>query len=174
MNFTELPIEGAYLLDLAPKHDARGSFARAFCVKEFSALNLETSFVQANLSYNNSPGIIRGMHFQKSAHAEVKLIRCVAGAIYDVIVDLRPESKTYLHWFGTELSDLNGKAMYVPRGCAHGYQSLTESSTAHYLVSSFYEPKAEGGCRYNDPKVGIKWPLSKPIVSEKDLSWPFL
>jgi len=174
MKFTKAPLDGAYLIALEPHQDARGYFARAFCRDEFAAHGLEIDFVQANLSFNAQAGLVRGMHFQKGEDAEVKLVRCVQGAIYDVIVDLRPTSATYLQWFGAELSAENGLTMYVPRGFAHGYQSLTDGATAHYMVSTAYAPGAEGGLRHDDPVLGISWPQRITDVSEKDAAWPLL
>ena len=129
-------------------------FARAFCAQEFAAHGLETSFVQSNISTNARAGTVRGMHFQREPHAEVKLVRCIKGAIYDVIVDMREGSQTYLRWFGAELSDDNGLMMYVPKGFAHGYQALSDGATAFYMVSAFYAPQSEGGLRFDDPKLG--------------------
>lgn len=174
MQFDPTPLDGAFLIGLDRRSDDRGSFARAFCAEEFGAQGLETRFVQANLSTNARAGILRGMHFQTPPHAEVKLVRCVHGAIYDAIVDMRPESPSYLQTFGAELSQDNGLMMYVPRGFAHGYQSLTDGATAHYMVSAFYAPGAEGGLRHDDPALGIAWPLPVTDLSEKDRTWPLI
>ena len=174
MQFTESPLRGAYLVGLERREDDRGSFARAFCAREFAEHGLETAYVQANLSTNKKAGIVRGMHFQRAPHAEVKLVRCVAGAIYDAIVDLRQESPTYLQWFGAELSQDNGLMMYVPRGFAHGYQSLTDGAAVHYMVSAFYSPASEGGVRHDDPSIGIRWPRAVADISPKDGSWPLV
>jgi dTDP-4-dehydrorhamnose 3,5-epimerase len=172
--FNEIPLQGALLIGLERRQDERGHFARAFCAKEFADHGLETVFIQANLSMNAKVGIVRGMHFQRPPHEEVKLVRCIVGAIYDVIVDLREESPTYLQWFGAELSQENGLMMYVPRGFAHGYQSLTDGATAHYMVSAPYSPSSEGGLRHDDPAIGIKWPGPVLDMSPKDRSWPLL
>jgi dTDP-4-dehydrorhamnose 3,5-epimerase len=172
--FNKTPLEGAYLIELEPRRDDRGHFARAFCAKEFADHGLETSIVQANLSMNAKAGTVRGMHFQRPPHAEVKLVRCVVGELYDVIVDLRENSPTYLEWFGATLSQENGAMMYVPRGFAHGYQSLTDGATAHYMVSASYVASAEGGVRHDDPAIGIKWPGPVVDISPKDGSWPLL
>lgn len=174
MIFNETPLAGAFTIGLEKREDARGHFARAFCAEEFAAHGLETTYVQANLSGNNKAGLVRGMHFQRGNDAEVKLVRCVGGAIYDVIVDNRPDSKTYLQWFGAELSGANGLMMYVPRGFAHGYQALTDTATAFYMVSTPYTPGAEGGLHSDDPAIGIKWPLTVTDRSEKDGQWPLL
>jgi dTDP-4-dehydrorhamnose 3,5-epimerase len=174
MRFEPIPLAGAFLVHLAPHADARGSFARAFCAQEFAAQGLESAFVQANLSTNTYTGTVRGLHFQRAPHAEVKLVRCVKGAIYDVVIDLREESSTYLHWFGAELSEENGVAMYVPKGFAHGYQVLCDGASVFYMVSAAYAPQAEGGLRYDDPELAIAWPRAVTDVSEKDSQWPLL
>ncbi len=169
-----LPLAGAYLIQPNPHRDARGSFERSFCAREFAEAGLESAFVQANISTNHAAGTVRGMHFQRAPHAEVKLVRCIRGAIFDVIVDVREESDTYLHWFGAELSEDNGYTMYVPKGFAHGYQAMTDGATAHYMVSAFYAPEAEGGLRFDDPKLSIEWPRAVSDISDKDKNWPLL
>jgi len=174
MLFHPTPLADAYTVAWQPSEDDRGLFARAFCAEEFAREGLCTSFVQANISVNRCAGTVRGMHFQKPPHTEVKLVRCVKGGIYDVIVDVRTYSPTYLRWFGAELTDANGLMMYVPEGFAHGYQALTADATAYYLVSAAYAAHAEGGVRHNDPRVAIKWPLPITSVSQKDGSWPLL
>ncbi len=131
-------------------------------------------FVQANVSTNIRAGTVRGMHFQREPHAEVKLVRCTKGAIYDVIVDMREGSATHLRWFGAELSEQNGLAMYVPKGFAHGYQALSDGATAFYMVSAFYAPQSEGGVRYDDPRLAIGWPRPISELSDKDARWPLL
>lgn len=160
VRFAPIPLAGSYLVRLDPHVDRRGMFARAFCANEFAAQGLETNYVQSNISHNVKAGILRGLHYQRGPHAEVKLVRCIKGAIYDVIVDMRETSDTYLGWFGAELSDKNGLMMYVPKGFAHGYQALSDDATAFYMVSAFYAPEAEGGLRYNDPRLAIVWPRS--------------
>jgi dTDP-4-dehydrorhamnose 3,5-epimerase len=172
--FQSLPLHGAHLIALEPRRDARGMFARAFCAQEFDDHGLQSHFVQGNLSTNVRRGTVRGMHYQRSPDAEVKVVRCVRGALFDVIVDLREDSPTYRRWYGAELSEENGLMMYVPQGFAHGLQALTDGATAFYLVSAPYAPAAEGGCRYNDPSIGIHWPLAAVEVSEKDAAWPML
>jgi len=174
MIFQATPLSGAFTIALDPREDNRGYFARSFCAREFGSHGLETMFVQSNLSRNLRAGLVRGMHFQTGLDAEVKLVRCISGEIYDVIVDNRPSSPTYLHWFGSILSEDNGLAMYVPRGFAHGYQSLTDGSMAQYMVSAFYSPKSEGGLRYDDPALSITWPIVVTDLSEKDASWPLI
>jgi dTDP-4-dehydrorhamnose 3,5-epimerase len=174
MIFHPTPLKDAYTIAWEPRADDRGLFARAFCAEEFACNGLVSSYVQANLSENRVAGTVRGMHFQKPPHAEVKLVRCVRGAIYDVIVDIRPGSPTYLQSFGTTLSADNGLMMYVPTGFAHGYQSLADNSTAFYLVSVPYSPGSESGIRHNDPCVRVSWPLTITSISPKDSAWPFL
>jgi len=174
MRFEPAPLSGAFLVRLEPRADARGMFARAFCAQEFGAQGLETAFVQANISTNTHAGTVRGMHFQREPHAEVKLVRCIKGAVYDVIVDMREGSPTYRRWFGAELSEDNGLAMYVPKGFAHGYQALSDGAAVFYLVSAFYAPQAEGGLRHDDPALSIAWPRAATEVSPKDAAWPLI
>ena len=173
MIFTPLELEGAFLVDLEPRADERGFFARAWCRDEFEAQGLDPALVQCNLSFNHLSGTLRGMHFQRAPHAEAKLIRCTRGAILDVIVDLRPDSTTHAQWLGVKLTDENRTALYVPEGFAHGYQTLVDSTETLYQVSAAYAPDAEGGVRWDDPAFAIEWPDADPrIVSEKDRAWP--
>lgn len=174
MRFEPTPLAGAYLIHLEPRADARGLFARAFCAQEFAAQGLETLFVQANISTNSHAGTVRGMHFQREPSAEVKLVRCIKGAVYDVIVDMREGSPSYRRWFGAELSEDNGVAMYVPKGFAHGYQALSDGAAVFYLVSAFYAPQAEGGLRHDDPTLAIAWPRAATDISPKDAAWPLI
>jgi dTDP-4-dehydrorhamnose 3,5-epimerase len=174
VKFTPTPLVGAYLIGLDPRVDQRGMFARAFCAQEFAAQGLETTFVQANVSTNKKSGTVRGMHFQRAAHAEVKLVRCTRGTIFDVIVDMREGSQTRLRWFGAELSEDNGLMIYVPKGFAHGYQTLTDDAAVFYMVSSLYVPEFEGGLRHDDPKLSIEWPRAVADLSDKDAAWPLL
>ena len=174
MKFEPLRLAGAHLVVPEPRVDERGTFARLFCEREFATAGLHSHYVQSNLSTNVRAGTLRGMHFQRSPHEEVKVVRCARGAVYDVIVDLRPHSPTYLQWYGAELSESNGIMMYVPTGFAHGYLTLTAGATVQYMVSAFYEPLSEGGCRYNDPALGIRWPGAITSISPKDSSWPLL
>jgi dTDP-4-dehydrorhamnose 3,5-epimerase len=174
MKFAPTPLAGAYLIHLEPRTDERGMFARAFCAREFALQGLETSFVQSNISSNARAGTVRGMHFQRDGDAEVKLVRCVKGAIFDVIVDMRNDSQTQFRWYGTELSDGNGLMMYVPKGFAHGYQALTDGATAFYMVSAAYAPASESGLRFDDPKLAIRWPRAVSDISDKDAAWPLL
>jgi dTDP-4-dehydrorhamnose 3,5-epimerase len=168
MKFTETPLAGAYVLELEPRQDERGFFARAFCQNELAAHGLPADIRQANLSYNVSKGTLRGMHYQKPPHAEDKMVRCIEGAIYDVIIDLRPGSPTLHRWYGVELSAANRKMLYVPKGFAHGYQALTDGAEVLYLVTEFYMPAVEAAIRWDDPRFGIRWPLPDPILSPKD------
>ena len=174
MRFTQTPLANGYLIELDRHPDQRGMFARAFCAREFATLGLETVFVQANISSNVSAGTLRGLHFQREPHAEVKLVRCINGSIYDVIVDLREGSATQYRWFGAELSQDNGLAMYVPKGFAHGYQTLTDGAAVFYFVSTFYAPEAESGLRFDDPRLAIRWPRAVTELSAKDATWPLV
>ncbi len=172
MIFTELPLAGAFVIDLEPRRDERGFFARAFCAREFEQHGLKTGIVQANLSQNAHKGTVRGMHYQRAPHAEVKMVRCVSGTIFDAIIDLRPDSLTYLRWTGIELSHENRRMLYVPEGFAHGYQALTDDSEVLYLVTEFYSPQDEAAIRWNDPRFGIAWPIADAILSPKDTVHP--
>lgn len=152
--------------------DERGSFARTFCVREFSEAGLETSFVQHSSSCTRAKGTVRGMHFQRAPHEEVKLVRCVRGSVLDVIVDLRPQSPTYRKWAGFELSEQNRTQLYIPKGFAHGFQTLTDDVEILYLISAFHAPDAAAGYRYDDPAFDISWPLPITVMAAKDLAWP--
>jgi dTDP-4-dehydrorhamnose 3,5-epimerase len=174
VRFEPTALAGAYLIHLEPRVDERGLFARAFCAQEFAGQGLETSYVQSNISSNARAGTVRGLHFQRAPDAEVKLVRCVKGAIYDVVVDMRAGSPTYLRSFGAELSDANGLMMYVPKDFAHGYQALSDGASVFYMVTAFYAPQAEGGLRFDDPRLAIKWPRPVTDVSDKDARWPLL
>jgi dTDP-4-dehydrorhamnose 3,5-epimerase len=171
--FEQTRLEGAYLIDLERREDERGFFARTWCADEFADHGLVNRLVQANVSWNARQGTLRGMHFQHPPHAETKLVRCTRGAIFDVIVDLRPDSETYKEWLGVELTDENRRALFVPEGFAHGYQSLVPDSEITYQVSAAYAPQAEGGVRWDDPAFGIEWPdAGNALLSGKDRSWP--
>jgi dTDP-4-dehydrorhamnose 3,5-epimerase len=167
---TTLP--GAYLIDSERREDERGYFTRVMCGNEFKAHGLVSEFVQTNHSYNRRKGTLRGMHFQNAPHAEVKLVRCVQGALHDVIIDLSPDSPTYLKWEGFDLTAENGRILYVPEGFGHGFLTLTDDTHVTYQVSYPYTPGAEGGLRYDDPAIGIRWPHPIAIMSEKDAAWP--
>jgi dTDP-4-dehydrorhamnose 3,5-epimerase len=172
MIFTETPLKGAFVVDIEERKDNRGAFARTFCAKEFEAHGLKPFVAQCNLSYNFKAGTLRGMHYQIPPAAETKLVRCTKGKIYDVIVDLRPDSPTYLKHFGVELSEENHRALYIPEMFAHGYQAMTERTEVDYQVGEFYTPGYERGALYNDPAFKIKWPLPVSVISEKDANWP--
>ncbi len=174
MIFNPLDLKGAFTIDVQPFQDSRGFFTRTFCEKEFAEQQLVQHFVQANHSGTEGVGVIRGMHFQYAPFCEVKLVKCVQGSIYDVIVDVRAGSPTYLQWFGAELSAENKRMMYVPRGFAHGFQTLSEYSEITYMVSEFYNKESEGGIKYDDPKVNIKWPLPVSLVSDKDMNITYI
>ena len=168
MIFTETKLAGAFIIDLERREDSRGFFARAFCQKEFEAHGLKPVIAQANVAHNKSKGTLRGMHFQYPPAAETKLVRCTRGAIVDIIVDLRPESRTYLQHVAVELNEDNQRALYVPERFAHGYQVLRDNTDTTYMVGEFYTPDAEGGLMYNDPRLALEWPMPVSIVSEKD------
>jgi len=172
MIFTPAPLAGAYTIDLEKRGDDRGFFARLFCEREFADLGLESRFIQANTSLSAKRGTLRGMHFQLPPAAEVKVVRCIRGALFDVIIDLRPDSPTFTRWFGAELSAENRTMMYVPRGFAHGFITLTDDSEVLYLVSAAYSPGEERGARHDDPRFGIDWPLAPTEMSDKDRAWP--
>ncbi|MGA8551040.1 MAG: dTDP-4-dehydrorhamnose 3,5-epimerase [Stellaceae bacterium] len=172
MKFVPTPLAGAYLIELEKRGDHRGFFARFFCEQEFAAVGLETRFVQVNNSLTAGSVTLRGMHLQLPPAAEVKLVRCIRGALHDVIVDLRPDSPTYLKWFGADLTADNRVMMYVPRGFAHGFITLGDDTEALYLVSAFYAPQCERGVRFDDPSFGIEWPLAPIEMSAKDREWP--
>ena len=173
MRFTETPVHGAFLIDPEPRGDERGFFARLWCRDEFAAHGLTADFVQCNDSFSARRGTLRGLHYQAAPHGEVKLVRCVRGAVWDVLVDLRPDSPSYRRWFGAELSAANRRLLYVPDGCAHGYLTLEDESEVVYPVSQPYSPAAERGVRWNDPQFGIEWPLAEPLtLSPKDRQWP--
>jgi dTDP-4-dehydrorhamnose 3,5-epimerase len=171
--FEETRLSGAFLVDLERREDSRGFFARTWCANEFADHGLTTEVVQANVSFNPRQGTLRGMHFQRAPHAETKLVRCTRGAIYDVVVDLRRDSGTYKEWVGVELSADNRRALFVPEGFAHGYQTLVPDAEVFYQVSEYYTPGAEGGVRWDDPAFGIEWPdPDDAFLSDKDRSWP--
>jgi dTDP-4-dehydrorhamnose 3,5-epimerase len=172
MKFIETPLKDAYLIEMEPRLDERGFFARAFCETEFADAGLSASrFAQMNNSFNDQAGTLRGMHYQLPPAAEVKVVRCLQGALYDVILDLRPDSATFGKWFGAELSAENRLSLYVPRGFAHGFITLRDNTEALYLASDAYMPGQERGIRYDDPEFGIEWPIAPVSVSDKDLSW---
>jgi dTDP-4-dehydrorhamnose 3,5-epimerase len=170
--FRETRLKGAFVLELERREDSRGFFARGFCQNEFKAHGLKPTVAQGNIASNIRKGTLRGMHFQYPPAAESKLVRCTRGAIYDIIVDLRPESPTYLQYVGVELNEDNQLALYVPERFAHGYQTLCDKTDTSYLVGEFYTPEAEGGLLYNDPSLKLSWPLPVSVVSDKDQKFP--
>ena len=171
MIFTETKLKGAFIIDLERREDTRGFFARAFCQHEFAEHGLKPVVAQANIAFNHRKGTIRGMHFQFPPAAETKLVRCTRGAILDIIVDLRPESPTYLEHVAVELNDDNYRALYVPERFAHWYQVLCDKTDTSYQVGEFYTPGTEGGILYDDPRLQLSWPLPLSVISEKDRAW---
>jgi len=174
MVFTETKLKGAYTIDLERREDSRGFFARAFCQKEFEKHELKPIIAQANVAFNILKGTMRGMHFQFPPAPETKVVRATRGAILDIIVDLRPESPTYLQHIAVELNEDNGRALYVPERFAHGYQVLRDKTETTYQVGEFYTPGVESGLLYNDPRLGLKWPLPVSVISDKDTVWKLL
>jgi len=173
MIFAEMPLAGAYVIDLERRSDQRGFFARTWCQKEFEAHGLAVSLAQINLSHNVNKGTMRGMHYQCAPFEEAKVVSCTQGAIFDVILDLRPYSPTYLNWTAEELNADNHRALYIPEGCAHGFQTLADNSQVLYFMSEFYAPEHGRGVRYDDPAFAIEWPLAVTSISAADRSWPF-
>lgn len=171
MIFTETKLRGAFVIDIERREDSRGFFARIFCQLEFAAHGLKPVIAQANVAYNRKKGTLRGMHFQFPPAAETKLVRCTRGAILDIIVDLRSESPTYLQHIAVELTEENCRALYVPERFAHGYQVLRDDTETSYQVGEFYTPGSEGGLLYNDPRLGLEWPLPVSVISDKDQVW---
>ncbi len=174
MKFTATRLEGVHLIELEPLSDDRGFFARSFCQQEFGAHGLRTNVAQCNVSYNRRSGTLRGMHFQSPPKAEAKLVRCTRGMLFDVVVDLRPESVTYCEWLGVELGGEAGRhrMLYVPEGCAHGFQTLAEDTEVLYQMFEAYSAEHASGVRWDDPAFAITWPLPHPILSERDRSYP--
>ncbi|MFQ5851463.1 MAG: dTDP-4-dehydrorhamnose 3,5-epimerase [Candidatus Binatia bacterium] len=171
MIFTETPLQGAFIVDIEGREDIRGFFARTFCREEFAKLGLKADLAQCSISLNKHKGTLRGMHFQLAPREEVKIVRCTRGAIYDVIIDLRPQSPTYCRWSAVELTEDNHRALYVPPGFAHGFQTLSMISEVFYQMTEFYAPELARGVRWDDPVFGIKWPIINPILSEKDANF---
>jgi dTDP-4-dehydrorhamnose 3,5-epimerase len=174
MRFSETSLPGVKVIDPSPHEDERGRFMRAWCVREFAEQGLHFTPVQANMGFSVQKGTIRGMHFQEAPALEAKLVRCTRGAIFDVAIDLRPDSPTYRKWFGIELSAENGRMLFVPENCAHGCQTLEECTEVHYMTSAFYVPSAVRGVRFDDPAFNIRWPLATTVVSEQDRNWPLV
>ena len=174
MIFTETKLKGAFVIELERREDSRGFFARAFCQNEFKAHGLKPVIAQVNVASSVTKGTLRGMHFQYPPAAETKIVRCTRGALLDIIVDLRPESDTYLQHIAVELNEDNHRALFVPERFAHGYQTLSDKTETSYEVGEYYTPEAEGGLMYNDPRLGLKWPMPVAVISEKDQKFPLL
>jgi dTDP-4-dehydrorhamnose 3,5-epimerase len=172
MRFTETSIPGVWIVDLEPVHDERGFFARTWCPDELGANGLDPALAQCSISFTRHPGTLRGMHYQEAPHAEVKLVRCTRGTVYDVALDLRPGSATFRQWTATELSGENRRALYIPEGCAHGLQTLEPDCEVLYHISTPHTPGAAKGVRWDDPAFDIRWPLPHPTLSDRDRSWP--
>ena len=171
MTFRELPLAGAYLVDLDRVEDERGVFTRLWCRQEFAARGLPVDLAQLSISMNWRKGTLRGMHLQAAPHEETKVVRCSKGAIYDVLVDLRRDSATFRRWHAVELTPDNGRMLFVPRGCAHGFQTLEDASEVTYLISEFYHSESARGVRWNDPAFAIEWPLPVSVMSQTDRSY---
>jgi dTDP-4-dehydrorhamnose 3,5-epimerase len=174
MRFSETPLGGAYLIELDRVEDERGFFARSYCADELAAQGLTAAMSQCSLSFNAKAGTLRGMHFQAPPHEETKLVRCTAGAVLDVIVDIRAESPTYRQWYGTELSASNHRSLYIPEGFAHGFMSLADDTEVLYMISVPYAPGFGRGLRWNDPAIGIHWPREPAVISTRDAEYPLL
>jgi len=172
MQLRETIISGAFLIEPERREDERGFFARTWCQREFEEHGLDTRLVQCSISYNRTAGTLRGMHFQREPYVEAKLVRCTAGAIHDVILDLRPSSPTCLSWISVELTAANRLALYVPAGLAHGFQTLVDDTEVYYQISEFYHPESADGVRWDDPAFRIRWPLANPILSPRDKQYP--
>lgn len=173
MKFTPTALPGAWIVEPECHEDERGAFARTWCAREFEAHGLNPRLVQCNISWNRVRGILRGMHYQREPHGEAKLVRCTHGAIYDVLIDLRPESPAYCRWFGLELSRANRTMLYIPTGMAHGFQTLTDDSEVFYQMSEFHAPESAAGVRWDDPAFGVSWPHCEcRRLSARDASWP--
>jgi dTDP-4-dehydrorhamnose 3,5-epimerase len=172
MIFASTRLEGALLIDIERNEDERGFFARTWCRQELAARGLDTEIAQESVSYNRLRGTVRGLHFQRSPHAETKIVRCTRGAIFDVLVDLRPHSSSFLQWQGFELTAENRRAVYIPKGFAHGFQTLAEHCEITYQISTVYTPESAGGYRFDDAAFCITWPLPLTMISERDLGWP--
>jgi dTDP-4-dehydrorhamnose 3,5-epimerase len=172
MRFETTPLDGAWVVELEPKVDDRGFFARSFCAREYAEHGLPTTFPQSNLSRNTTAGTLRGMHFNTSAHEESKVVRCTQGAIHDVIIDLRATSPSYRAWFAIELTATSGRALFVPEGFAHGFLTLVEHTDVEYQMGGFYVAESARGVRWNDPAFGVIWPRDPTVISPRDASYP--
>jgi len=174
MTFTPTPLKGSYEIDLSPFKDNRGWFARVYCKEEFAEIGHTREWVQLNHSVTFAKGALRGMHYQLPPFSEIKMVRCIAGAVFDVIIDIRKGSPTFLQWYGTDLSAQNKKMLYIPEGFAHGFQALSGDCELLYHHTDYYTPSAEAGIRYDDPRVNIRWPLPVTDISERDAKHPLL
>ena len=172
MEFTETPLKGAYLIEIRKMGDERGFFGRSWCRKEMEEAGLEADIAQINTSLSRHKGTLRGLHYQVAPYQESKMIRCTRGSIYDVIVDLRPESPTFRQWYGAELTADNHRALYSPKGFAQGFITLEDDAEITYFASEFYAAGMDRGVRYNDPQFGIRWPMEPVVISDKDRAWP--
>jgi len=174
MRFTPTTVGGAKVIDPILREDSRGHFFRAWCLREFAEHGIDFIPVQGNMGFSLRRGTVRGMHFQGEPALEAKLIRCTRGRVFDVVVDLRPESPSYCKWYGTELTADNGRMLYIPERCAHGYQTLEDGTDLFYLTSQYYTPSAASGVRFDDPAFKVEWPLEVTVVSEQDRNWPLM
>lgn len=174
MHFTETRVEGAWIINPDPHHDERGRFMRAWCMRELQQQGIQFSPVQANMQFSPRRGTVRGLHLQIAPAVEAKLVRCTRGAVFDVAVDLRPASPSFGEWCGVELTAENGRMLYVPEHCAHGFQSIEEDTEVMYLTSAFYAPQSCRGARFDDPAFGVQWPLPVSAISEQDRNWPLM
>lgn len=174
MHFIDVEVVGAKVIDPSPHGDERGRFMRAWCTREFVENGLNFLPIQANMGFSVREGTVRGMHFQQAAAPEAKLVRCTRGAMFDVVLDLRPDSPTFRKWYGVELTPENGRMLFVPELCAHGYQTLTEHTEMHYMTSAFYAPTAASGVRFDDPAFHIEWPMAATVISDQDRNWPLV
>jgi len=172
MKFSHTELDGVVLIDVSPHEDERGLFARVYCQDLFAAQGLHAEVPQINLSFNHLAGTLRGMHFQRPPHGEVKVVRCVRGAMHDVVIDLRPESQTFRHWLGVDLTADNRRALFIPQGFAHGFQTLEDDTEVLYLMGHRYVPGSGAGVRFNDPAFGIAWPREVSLISERDAAYP--
>jgi dTDP-4-dehydrorhamnose 3,5-epimerase len=172
MIFNETPLKDAFILEIEKREDERGFFGRIFCQDELASHHLTGNIAQANVSFNARKGTLRGMHFQIAPHQEAKFVRCTHGALYDVIIDLRPSSLTYKKWFAIELTQYSYQTLYVPAGFAHGFLTLADNTEILYLISNFYAPEFASGLRWNDPAFAIEWPFQPNVIADKDLQWP--
>ena len=171
MTFQETKLSGVFEIHLEPAHDSRGFFARSWCQKEFENRGLDPRVVQCNVSFNQRKGTLRGMHYQASPNAEAKLVRCTSGSVYDVVIDLRPQSPTFKQWIAAVLSSVQRNMIYVPKGCAHGFLTLEDNTEVFYQMSEFYSPESVGGVRWDDPAFQIVWPAKVEVISERDLNY---